>query len=150
MIGPTRDIIDTIIKKVDARLIHTTDEDGAPSLSSLPYHCIINAVQCHPVNNINPTANQITKCYHHVVRYISLAQPTLIVLCGSIALQYLMSPLVTYRSQKVQQYYGVIHVPHPAFILRERNDIRRNRLMTDAADIITNLYEDSKVKRSNQ
>ncbi|MBN2852193.1 MAG: uracil-DNA glycosylase [Clostridia bacterium] len=86
---------------------------------------ICNIVKCRPPNNQNPTEEEAASCISYLERQISLVNPKVIVLLGSVALKYLIrSELSITKARGTWLAYNKIDVMptfHPAALLRDES-----------------------------
>ena len=164
MIGPTRQVMDDILTAFPNSLgdchypkMPMPFHNGIPGYTPLIRYCIINTVQCHPSNNANPTDVQVRHCRPYVLKYIDLAKPKVIVLCGSVALQYLYAPICKHlhwlqsrssTTRSTQLGSAVVHIPHPAAILRKHNKVFYDNAISRCVETIAKAYNRQRSKSS--
>ncbi len=92
---------------------------------------IANIIKCHPPNNRDPQAHEISCCEAYLKRQIALVKPVVILSVGHIAAQNLLKsdePVGVLREQEL--YYPGTDIPlvvtfHPAYLLRSPSEKRK-------------------------
>ncbi len=86
---------------------------------------ITNVVKCRPPRNRNPLPKEVKACSELLEMEISIVNPRVIILLGSIALQYFGKKSITRERGKWFVYRDniwVLPTYHPAFLLRKTGE----------------------------
>lgn len=81
---------------------------------------IVNTVKCRPVNNRNPTDEEIENCSAFLDSQIDLVKPEFLLLLGSVASKALLNGFATSLRGEWHEYKGIptLVTYHPSYLLR--------------------------------
>ncbi len=93
---------------------------------------IINVLPWRPPDNRSPEPTEVAKCIPFLRRHIELAQPSIIILLGAVAVRHVLGHtegIMRLRGRWLQYHVGSRMIPvmptlHPAYLLRRPVDKR--------------------------
>jgi len=101
---------------------------------------ITNAVKCHPINGVEPSAEEVETCKKHLNRQIELIRPKVIIIMGALPLKYLLNGTkISNERGKWREYKNIKVMPtfHPAFLLRQPS--KKKEVWNDLKEVMKYL-----------
>jgi len=127
------------------KLLDSQVESACSVFSTIPAIAFVNLVGCIPLDentnrkNSEPTANEIEACRPRLEELFKLAKPKLVVCVGDLSWQH-----ATQGNWAAKIKANVVHVKHPAAILREpiqTKGLSSQRVIVQLIDAFTELYD---------